>query len=333
MTGIAIPPGARAGWAYTLNSPLNLHTTMRSASPTLYVFSGAGLSAESQIATFRDKGGIWSKNSIERVCHIDTWQANRDEVYDFYEQRRAEMLDKAPNVAHALLAKWQLKWGKERVRLLTQNVDLLLEEAGAPDVVHLHGRINDLLCTHCNLYFEVTPERFGRHTACPRCGLIESVKPGVVFFGEHAPQYSHLSDMREALRPQDIVIVVGTSLLVLAPHQFLPPRRYDCLRNWQVNPAPDMPEWFGVNQKATASVGLQDLEPLLFELMDVTGDDAVRKSVDQDHATLARYALPAPNIDGEETQSPLATLDNSPPQTLPAKWASLLRAVFGGNGH
>lgn len=87
---------------------------------TLYVFSGAGLSAESGLSTFRSADGIWTRNSVEKVCDIRTWRRNRPAVFEFYNDRIREKHGAEPNAAHKLLAKWQNKWGTERVQLLTR---------------------------------------------------------------------------------------------------------------------------------------------------------------------------------------------------------------------
>ncbi|MCA7988715.1 SIR2 family NAD-dependent protein deacylase [Burkholderia vietnamiensis] len=157
--------------------------------PRLYVFSGAGLSAESGIPTFRTGGGIWSQESIDEVCNFLTWRRNREAVFRFYNQRIAEKRDARPNDAHRILAAWQGLWGTERVRLITQNIDDLLEQAGAQQVTHLHGDMHSMLCTLCDLRFPKGGEEYRPDTACPRCGTAEAVKPGVVFFQEAAPEY------------------------------------------------------------------------------------------------------------------------------------------------
>lgn len=241
---------------------------MLSDAPILYVVSGAGLSAESGISTFRDKEGTWARFDIDKVCLYDTWQQNREAVFDFYEQRLTELQTVVPNEGHRALAEWQARWGALRVRLLTQNVDHLLEAAGASHVTHLHGDLRDLRCVECEYTFRVAFSEYSRARPCPACGKVETVKPGVIFFREAAPAYSVIEDMREALRPQDIVLVVGTSLAVLTAYQLLPLRRKGHERNWQVNPQPDDEDWFGANLKEPSSTGLRALETQLVAMMD-----------------------------------------------------------------
>lgn len=242
---------------------------------TLYVLSGAGLSAESGVATFRSVGGIWDEHRLERVCNYLTWKEHRDEVFEFYRERRQEVGGVEPNAAHIRLAQWQRRWGPDRVRLLTQNVDDLLERGGATNVVHLHGNLRELQCTACDTRFvPATPEAYHQDTRCPKCGSLKGVKPAVVFFYEAAPEYYQLKRLAKTLRPSDIVLVVGTAFQVVAPEMFLPEWRRGDTRNWQVNPEPDCPEWFGVNLHLPATQGLAELEEFVETALDA-GDSVI----------------------------------------------------------
>lgn len=238
------------------------------APPKLYAFSGAGLSAESGVSTFRSAGGIWSKNNLDKVCNIHTWKDNRTAVFDFYTARRAECAGVHPNAAHQLLAAWQNRWGPDRVVLLTQNVDDLLEQAGCTDVVHLHGRLDQLHCTACATKFGATNETFNLQTRCPKCGSLKGVKPAVVFFGEHAPEYAQLHKLGMSIRNTDAFVAVGTAFEVIEPESLLPLSRLGHRLNWQVNPAPARSEWFAENLAEPASVGLAKLQAKMVALMD-----------------------------------------------------------------
>ncbi|MES2889423.1 MAG: Sir2 family NAD-dependent protein deacetylase [Pseudomonadota bacterium] len=244
---------------------------MNTDAPVLHVFSGAGLSAESGVPTFRTAGGVWSRHNLDRVCNMLTWRQHRDEVFAFYEGRRAEAASVAPNEAHRRLAAWQARWGPQRVRLLTQNVDDLLERGGAQEVIHLHGDLQHLLCTACEHRWPVEAARYHAQTPCPACEGLNSVKPGVVFFHEAAPAYAHLARMVHTIRAHDILLVVGTALEVVSVAQLVPPHRVGHALNWQVNPEPADPEHFGRIVAAPASVGLADLEPELIERMGLPG--------------------------------------------------------------
>lgn len=236
--------------------------------PRLYVFSGAGLSAESGIPTFRTGGGIWSQESIDEVCNFLTWRQNRKAVFRFYNQRISEKRDVRPNDAHRLLAAWQRMWGTERVRLITQNIDDLLEQAGAQHVTHLHGDMHSMLCTSCDLRFPKSGEEYRLDTACPRCGAVETVKPGVVFFHEAAPEYMKLHRMQHEMTGDDVFIAIGTAFQVVSPESMLPSERW-CQheRNFLIDPEPRRAEFFGCVEPESATVGLRSLESRVHALM------------------------------------------------------------------
>lgn len=183
------------------------------APPQLVVLSGAGLSAESGLKTFRDGGGLWEGHDIDVVCNFDTWRDNLSLVHGFYSARREAAAGAAPNPAHAAVARWQERWP---LHVLTQNVDDLLERAGVRDVCHLHGRLQDMRCLACDHVWDhgLKPWNPDSHR-CPSCGESDEVKPGVVFFGEMAPEYRTLQRAISSLRECDVLLVIGTSGLVL----------------------------------------------------------------------------------------------------------------------
>jgi NAD-dependent deacetylase len=180
--------------------------------PRLIVFSGAGLSAESGLSTFRGPSGLWEGVSIRTVCDISTWEDNFDAVHEFYDSRRAACAEAKPNLAHRTIAAWQQTW-PDRVAILTQNIDRLLEQAGCVDLIKLHGDIKILRCFDCGHDWEIDDGPYDRK-GCPVCGA-ERIKPGVVFFGEPAPRYRDLQAIVATLRAVDTVVVVGTSGAVL----------------------------------------------------------------------------------------------------------------------
>ena len=185
--------------------------------PLLVVFTGAGLSAESGIPTFRmGADALWEGHRIEEVCDFTTWKRNRNAVHAFYNKRRLAAAVAEPNAAHYALARWQSQWGADRVVLMTQNVDGLLERAGASDVCHLHGRLDWMLCTACSHKWHVGPVEWNCHTdRCPHCNSVRGVKPDVVFFGEMAPEYDKLHSLVRSLRSVDSALVMGTSCQVV----------------------------------------------------------------------------------------------------------------------
>lgn len=239
---------------------------MNTEKPIIYIFSGAGLSAESGLATFRDNDGMWRKFDFNVVCNFNTWEENRDAVFDFYVSRRREMLCAKPNQAHVIIAQLQQKFGPDRVKLLTQNGDTLLEQAGALEVCHLHGNISELRCVACNHWF-VPVQEYGADVACPLCKKIGKVKPGVAFFNEDCPNYDSVFLFKKHVRPQDIVVVVGTSFNVIDIEKFLPKRRFASERNYQINPRLEYLEWFGNNIEKSASEGFEEIQQELDLLM------------------------------------------------------------------
>jgi NAD-dependent deacetylase len=198
--------------------------------PRLIIFSGAGLSAESGLPTFRGASGLWEGIPIRTVCHIDTWEDNFEAVHDFYDARRQAGAKAEPNQAHRTIAEWQKAWPGQ-THILTQNIDRLLERAGCTETIHLHGDIRILWCVECGHEWEIKTECYNRK-GCPSCGSVRSVKPGVVFFGENAPRYSDLYEIVADLHVEDTVIVIGTSGTVLpADRLFAHSKAYSILVN------------------------------------------------------------------------------------------------------
>jgi NAD-dependent deacetylase len=180
----------------------------------LVVFSGAGLSAESGLDTFRTAGGLWSKHDINVVCNYLTWKANYEAVHRFYNMRRTEISKVEPNAAHHMIAAWQQQY--ETV-ILTQNVDDLLERAGCASVVHLHGHLTGMHCTACGQKWEIGYQTWEAADRCPRarCGSHKGVKPDVVLFNEGADKYAYLYNAINGLQTDDVVVVSGTSEIVI----------------------------------------------------------------------------------------------------------------------
>ena len=181
--------------------------------PHLIVFSGAGLSAESGLSTFRGTSGLWENVSLDKVCNFATWERNFDAVHEFYDARRIAASGAKPNRAHLTIAEWQKRWSG-RVQILTQNVDPLLEWAGCHSVVHLHGDVLSMHCVACDLQWKIEAAAYDQ-SGCPTCRRKKTVKPAVVFFGQAAPEYEVLHATVRELTPADTVIVVGTSGTVL----------------------------------------------------------------------------------------------------------------------
>ena len=180
--------------------------------PKLVILTGAGLSAESGLRTFRDQNGLWENHSIDDVCNGHTWRANFPLVHRFYNARRLQLATAEPNAAHRQIADWVSRY--ETV-ILTQNVDDLLERAGCREVVHLHGFLPEMTCASCDHVWNIGYEEWKAGEHCPRCQSVKDARPNIVFFNEPAPQYETMWDTFAALTSQDVVIVIGTSGVVL----------------------------------------------------------------------------------------------------------------------
>lgn len=174
--------------------------------PKLVVLTGAGISAESGISTFRDSGGLWEGHDVMEVASPEGWQANPELVLDFYNQRRRAGKNAKPNLAHILLAKLEKHF---EVVVVTQNIDDLHEQGGSSNIVHLHGQINQSRSTaKSSLVYEIEGTELNLGDTCQ---LGSQLRPNIVWFGEMVPLLDTAADYA---READVFAVIGTSLLV-----------------------------------------------------------------------------------------------------------------------
>ena len=172
----------------------------------IVVFTGAGVSADSGIATFRDADGLWANYRVEDVCTPEALRHNRATVVEFYNMRRKESLTKSPNAGHYAIASME-EWAD--VEVVTQNVDNLHEQAGSTRVLHLHGELMKLRSErNPNLIYPVEGWE-QRLDATAEDGAL--LRPHIVFFGESVPMFEPACSI---VSQADILIVVGTSLAV-----------------------------------------------------------------------------------------------------------------------
>jgi NAD-dependent deacetylase len=172
----------------------------------IFILTGAGISAESGIATFRDRDGLWSKYDPQEVANIKAFRRNPEKVLDFYNIRRRVVRTYEPNEAHRALARLQADH-PGTVTLCTQNVDSLHEAAGSRDVIHMHGQHSKVWCMGCDDRFPWTDE-LTIETPCPSCGRPGAMRPDVVWFGE-VPY--RLEEIGAALGACDLFLSIGTS--------------------------------------------------------------------------------------------------------------------------
>ncbi|MGZ5914261.1 MAG: NAD-dependent deacylase [Hyphomicrobium sp.] len=172
----------------------------------IVILTGAGLSAESGLATFRDKDGIWAKYDYRQVATPEGFRANPQLVHDFYNQRRQGLKGVAPNAAHFALARLEREH-KGSVTVITQNIDPLHEAAGSRNPIHMHGELMKALCALCGTR-HAWHNDLGLETQCPGCKEKGSMRPDVVWFGEMP--YA-MERIYSALAGADLFISIGTS--------------------------------------------------------------------------------------------------------------------------
>lgn len=175
---------------------------------TLIVLSGAGISADSGIKTFRDSNGLWEEYDIKEVATPEAWGKNPDLVNEFYNQRRKQIIEADPNAAHLFLAQLQTQY---KVRIITQNIDDLHERAGSKNVLHLHGNIRFAKSSGPNAEAKYYPINGASLTPNDLCDEGYLLRPHVVWFGEQVPEFENAIGLVEQA---DILLVIGTSLNV-----------------------------------------------------------------------------------------------------------------------
>jgi len=178
------------------------------------IFSGAGISAESGLSTFRDTDGLWEKYRIEEICQAGCLSWNRENTLAFYDARREQLSHVTPNAAHYAIAKLHEKYPND-IAIITQNVDDLFERAGCKDILHLHGFLPRLRCEECGATHLIGYTKQARDLTCQKCG--GSFRPDIVFFGEAAPMYEHLY---EAMQECEFLAIIGSSGNVIAMDHF-----------------------------------------------------------------------------------------------------------------
>ncbi|HEX7694263.1 MAG TPA: NAD-dependent deacylase [Sphingomonas sp.] len=195
----------------------------------IVVLTGAGISAESGIATFRGPGGLWEGHRVEDVCTPQALARDPQLVHRFYDLRRAALAGVEPNAAHHALARLDAAWPGE-LMIVTQNVDDLHERAGAKRLIHMHGELKSALCAACEdrraWQGDLPPA-----TECPACGS-RALRPDIVFFGE----MPYAMDVIErALSRADLFVSIGTSGAVYPAAGFVQTAKYHGARTLELN--------------------------------------------------------------------------------------------------
>ena len=171
----------------------------------IVVFTGAGISAESGLGTFRDSNGLWDNYKIEEVATPQAFKNNPALVLDFYNIRRRQLLKSSPNIAHKAINKLEEKY---KLNIITQNIDDLHERSGTRNVLHLHGKLTESKSTFNNEIYEIYGSELNIGDTCQNG---KQLRPNVVWFGEDVPNMEIAIEM---VKNADIFIVIGTSLNV-----------------------------------------------------------------------------------------------------------------------
>ncbi len=176
--------------------------------PRIVILTGAGVSAESGIRTFRAADGLWEEHRIEDVATPEGFETNPDLVHRFYNERRRQLVggDVHPNPAHLALARLEAEFSDE-VMLITQNIDDLHERAGSRNVVHMHGELLRMRCIACDALHSVTGDIRSRDR-CPACAETATLRPHIVWFGEMPLR---LDEIFDALSACELFAAIGTS--------------------------------------------------------------------------------------------------------------------------
>ena len=201
----------------------------------IVVLTGAGVSAESGLATFRGPDGLWEGHRVEDVATPEAFLRDPVLVHAFYDARRAKLGTVKPNGAHEALARLDSEWPGELL-LVTQNVDDLHDRAGSKRLIHMHGELTKGWCLKCNERFEWSGP-MGTSAECPACAAAGLVRPDIVWFGEMPYEMERID---EALRRCDLFVSIGTSGAVYPAAGFVQTARHCGAATLEMNLEPSM---------------------------------------------------------------------------------------------
>jgi NAD-dependent deacetylase len=222
----------------------------------IVVLTGAGMSAESGLQTFRDADGLWEGHDVMEVASPEGWHKNPELVLDFYNQRRRQLAQVKPNKGHELLAQLEKKYD---VQIITQNVDDLHERAGSKNIIHLHGELLKMRSVaNTNEFYDCKKDILLGDT----CKNGNQLRPHIVWFGEAVPL---LDDAIRITEDADILIIIGTSMLVYPAAGLIQYSRPN-IPIYFIDPKPNITEGGAYNLtifKEKASVGMEKLMQIL----------------------------------------------------------------------
>ena len=218
---------------------------------SIVVLTGAGISAESGLATFRGADGLWEGHRVEDVATPEAFQRDPALVHQFYDARREKLTAVEPNAAHFALARLDAEWPGDFL-LVTQNVDDLHERAGSKRLLHMHGSNVQGWCLACDERFPWSGP-MGEGAACRSCSVVGRVRPDIVWFGEMPYEMERIE---EALRECDLFVSIGTSGAVYPAAGFVQTARYCGARTLEINLEPSIGSHF-FNESRIGKAGVE----------------------------------------------------------------------------
>jgi NAD-dependent deacetylase len=201
----------------------------------IVILTGAGISAESGLATFRGPDGLWEGHRVEDVATPEAFARDPVLVHRFYDARRENLARVAPNAAHEALARLDAAW-PGGLLIVTQNVDDLHERAGATRLLHMHGELKSAWCRACDARMAWAGE-MGGHAVCPSCAVAGCLRPDIVWFGEMPYEMDRID---RALMECDLFVSIGTSGNVYPAAGFVQTARYVGARTLEMNLEPSL---------------------------------------------------------------------------------------------
>ncbi|HEY0085356.1 MAG TPA: NAD-dependent deacylase [Allosphingosinicella sp.] len=215
----------------------------------IVILTGAGISAESGLATFRGPDGLWEGHRVEDVATPEAFERNPALVQRFYDLRRAQLNQVEPNAAHRALARLDAEWAGGLL-IVTQNVDDLHERAGAKRLLHIHGELRSAWCLACDARTHWEADLSG-DPPCPSCGVAGGLRPDIVWFGEMPYDMERID---AAVRDADLFVSIGTSGAVYPAAGFVQTARYCGARTLEMNLDPSLGSiYFGETRTGPAS--------------------------------------------------------------------------------
>ena len=229
----------------------------------IVILTGAGVSAESGLATFRDSGGLWENHDPMEIATPEAFARDPDLVYRFYNARREQLSVVQPNAAHTAVARLQREFDGD-VFLVTQNVDDLHERGGSDQVCHMHGELQSMLCTACSETMPVA-EPYDGNTTCPLCSATGRLRPDIVWFGE-MPYF--MDEIEARLSSCSLFIAIGTSGVVYPAAGFVRQASYQGALCVEVNKeTSDVAGYFDQHRTGPATVSVGQLVKELLTAM------------------------------------------------------------------